>query len=95
MPSSAAATCTSRCVSDTTDDNRGSFYDGHGHPFLSHMVKGVARTSRDGATVLPGLLEQAGQSPLRNGACRVHSQAPVDMPNQDNRSASTSSAVRP
>ena len=45
---------------DPTRHPAGSFYDGHGHPFLSSKCSGVARPFRIGVTGGPGLFEQLG-----------------------------------
>ena len=47
----------------------------------------MARTSRDGATVFPGLCHQAGHHPSGTGRATIHSQNAVDTPRQDKRLA--------
>ena len=66
---------------DTTGDPTRSFYDGHGHPFLS-KVGGMARPFRIGATGGLACRCKPDQSPqLGDGTCRLSMcgwLAPVD-----------------
>jgi hypothetical protein len=62
---------------DTTGDRTRRFYDGHGHPFSLHVVKGWhARPGKE--TVSSTLRLTASSITLRNGACLVPARARVD-----------------
>ena len=67
-------------------DKARAFYDGQGHPFLSKFGQGVARTSRDGATVNPAWANRPDHHPSGTGRAVVAAEITVDNACQDNRS---------
>ena len=71
--STAAATCTSRCVSTPPVTGR-ALYDGHRHFFSLKRFKG--RHARPGKETVTNRCGNSDSTTLRNGACHYHRSSP-------------------